>query len=103
MFDVGGGELVLIVLAIILLFGPKKIPEIAQTITKGIRKVRQAQQEFSNQVNNISNEAKHPVKTARDQIRHEVDEVKYTIEDSQKKNSNNSNLNQKENQKSKEE
>jgi sec-independent protein translocase protein TatA len=34
--DVGGGELLLILLAVFLLFGPKKIPEIARGIGKGM-------------------------------------------------------------------
>jgi sec-independent protein translocase protein TatA len=53
MFDVGGGELLLIVFAILLLFGPKKIPEIAQMIGKGMQKVKQAQAQFQSQINDI--------------------------------------------------
>jgi TatA/E family protein of Tat protein translocase len=56
MFDVGGGELLLIVLAILLLFGPQKLPEVAQTIGKGMRKVKQAQAQFQSQLNEIQNE-----------------------------------------------
>lgn len=56
MFDVGGGELVLIVLAIIVLFGPKKIPEIAQMVGKGMQKVRQAQSQFQSHVNDFKSD-----------------------------------------------
>lgn len=56
MFDVGGGELILIVLAAILLFGPKKLPEIAQMFAKGMKKVRSAQAEFKGQINEIQSE-----------------------------------------------
>jgi len=42
LFDVSGGELILIVLAIILLFGSKGIPEIAKTMAKGMREFRTA-------------------------------------------------------------
>lgn len=56
MFDVGGGELLLIVFAILLLFGPKKIPEIAQMIGKGMQKVKQAQAQFQSQINDIQTE-----------------------------------------------
>ena len=56
MFDVGGGELLLIVLAILLLFGPKKLPEVAQTIGKGMRKVKQAQAQFQSQLSEIQKE-----------------------------------------------
>ncbi len=56
MFDVGGGELILIILAILLLFGPEKLPEFTKTITKGMRKVKQAQAQFKNQLNEIQGE-----------------------------------------------
>lgn len=56
MFDVGGGELLLIILAIIVLFGPQKLPEIAQLFGKGIKKVRDAQAQFNKQMNTIKSE-----------------------------------------------
>lgn len=56
MFDVGGGELLLIVLVVILLFGPKKIPEVAQQVGKGIRQFRRAQEDLKQQIRDISAE-----------------------------------------------
>ncbi len=56
MFDVGGGELILIVLATLVLFGPKKIPEVASMIGKGMRKVRDAQDEFTRHMRDLSTE-----------------------------------------------
>lgn len=40
----GGGELILIVLAILLLFGGKKIPELMKGIGKGIREFKDARE-----------------------------------------------------------
>ena len=51
MFDLGGGELLLILVAVLLLFGPKKLPELAQGLGKGLRQFRKAQQDFSEQIN----------------------------------------------------
>lgn len=56
MFDVGGGELILILLAVLLLFGPKKIPEVAQMVGKGIRQFRKAQEDLTQQIRDISAE-----------------------------------------------
>ncbi len=56
MFDVGGGELILVVLAVLLLFGPKKLPEIAQMVGKGMQQVRKAQAQFQVQINEIKTE-----------------------------------------------
>jgi len=53
MFDVGGGELLLIVLAILLLFGPDKLPEFAKNINKGLRKIKQAQAQFQSQISDL--------------------------------------------------
>jgi len=61
MFDVGGGELLLIVFAILILFGPEKLPELAQMFGKGMQKVRQAQAIFQSQLNEIQTEVSKSV------------------------------------------
>jgi sec-independent protein translocase protein TatA len=54
MFDnIGGGELMLIMLAILFLFGPKKIPELAQGLGKGLREFKKAQQEFKDNISKV--------------------------------------------------
>lgn len=62
MFDVGGGELILIVLAVLVLFGPKKIPEIAQMVNKGMRQVKKAQAQFQTQIMDIQKDIKESTK-----------------------------------------
>lgn len=54
MFDVGGGELILIFIVILLLFGPKKIPEVMRSVGKGLRQFRQAQEDLKTQLRDIS-------------------------------------------------
>ncbi|GAB1371000.1 hypothetical protein MASR1M45_10620 [Candidatus Kapaibacterium sp.] len=56
MFDVGGGELIFIILAILVLFGPRKIPEFAKMIKKGITEVRRAQAVFTEQITDVRGE-----------------------------------------------
>ncbi len=51
MFDLGGGELLLILIAVLLLFGPKKLPHLAQSLGKGLREFKRAQREFTDQIN----------------------------------------------------
>ena len=46
MGSIGATELVLIVLAIVFLFGAKKIPEIAAGLGKGIREFKKAAREI---------------------------------------------------------
>lgn len=57
MFDVGGAELIVIVLAIILLFGPKSLPQFAQQLGKGLRQFRKAQEDLTQQIRDISADA----------------------------------------------
>ncbi len=53
----GGGEWILILLAILLLFGGKKIPELMRGIGKGIK-------EFNNAKSSIEEEIKEGMKEA---------------------------------------
>lgn len=54
MFDVGGGELLFIVLIILLLFGPKKIPELMRNVGSGLRQFRRAQEDLTRQIRDLS-------------------------------------------------
>ncbi|MDX9791749.1 MAG: twin-arginine translocase TatA/TatE family subunit [Candidatus Kapaibacterium sp.] len=56
MFDVGGGELVFIILAILVLFGPKKLPEFAKMIKRGMSEVKKAQSSFTEQITDVTGE-----------------------------------------------
>jgi sec-independent protein translocase protein TatA len=40
--NIGGSELLLVLLVIFLLFGPKKLPELGKSLGKGMREFRNA-------------------------------------------------------------
>lgn len=63
-FDIGGGEIIFIVLVVLLLFGPNKMPDVARTINKGVRQVKKAQASFNDQIMNIKDEVNQSVKDA---------------------------------------
>lgn len=46
MFGIGGWELALIVLIVLLLFGAKRLPEIARAMGKSINEFKKAKDEF---------------------------------------------------------
>ena len=69
MFDVGGGELILIVLAIIVLFGPKKIREIAQMFGKGMQQFRKAQQELKDQISIVQTEVNREINNVNSEFK----------------------------------
>jgi len=48
--NVGMGELLVILIVVLLLFGSKKIPEIAQGLGKGIREFKKSIKEVEEQI-----------------------------------------------------
>lgn len=48
--DVGGGEMLVVLAAILLLFGGKRLPSIARTVGKTLSDLRRASQDFKDQV-----------------------------------------------------
>ena len=61
-FNIGGGEIFIILLVILLLFGSKKIPELARGLGKGIRYFKDAtneiQEDIRKSADDIINEEK---------------------------------------------
>lgn len=49
-FGLGGTELVLILLVVLLLFGAKKIPELARGLGSGIREFKDASREIKREI-----------------------------------------------------
>ncbi len=56
MFGIGGQELMLILVIILLLFGAKKIPELAKGLGKGIKEFKKSQSEDEDEENNKADE-----------------------------------------------
>ncbi len=71
--NLGGGEVILIVFVILLLFGGKGIPTIAKTLGKGMREFKDAQ-------NNISREIQESTGSLTNQVTEHIQEVKKEIE-----------------------
>ena len=56
MFGIGAGELLIILIAGLVIFGPSKLPEVGRAIGKGLREVRKAQAAFSATLDEVSEE-----------------------------------------------
>ena len=59
MFGLGGGEILLILFIILLLFGAKKLPELAKGLGKGINEFKKASKDIKDEVQSaIDNDKK---------------------------------------------
>lgn len=58
MFRLGTGELVLIFLIILLLFGATRLPEIARSLGKSIKEFKKAGREIKNDIDEVVKEDK---------------------------------------------
>lgn len=65
--SLGTGEIILILLVVLILFGSKKIPELAQGLGKGIREFKKA------------------MRDVEEEIKQEPDKIESKKEDSEKK------------------
>ncbi|GGG57456.1 Sec-independent protein translocase subunit TatA/TatB [Epilithonimonas arachidiradicis] len=68
------GEMLMIALAIVVLFGPDKLPEIARGLGEGVRKMRGAVDDIKTE---IMKEADNPVS----EIKKEIEKVKQSAQE----------------------
>lgn len=68
------GEMLLIAVAIVVLFGPDKLPQIARDLGAGVRKMRGAMEDVKTE---ILKETDNPVS----EIKREIDKVKQAAKD----------------------
>ena len=77
MGDLSFGEIFVIFLAIVILFGPKKIPQIARELGQGLRKMKGAVDDIKQE---IMKETDEPIS----EIREEIEKAKKEIENPDK-------------------
>ena len=54
--NLGGGEVLLVLLVVLLFFGSKSIPELARGLGKGLREIREATDNIKREIENGANE-----------------------------------------------
>lgn len=52
MFGIGGGEMFVIILVVLMLFGSDKIPEIARGLGKGMQQLKDATNDIKSEIHN---------------------------------------------------
>ncbi len=74
LFGISGGEILILLLLILLLFGPRKIPEIARMVGRGMNEVRKVQREINSEIQRYSSEVENQLDTTdgADAVKKEV-------------------------------
>jgi len=71
MGSIGGFEWVLIILALLLLFGAKRIPELARGIGQGIQEFRKASDDIKKEIDKGKDDINSSVKDKNDTVKEE--------------------------------
>ena len=75
---ISGAELEFVFLVILLVFGADRVPEIARTLGKGMRQVRNATQDIKEEIQKSAKEQGLDTEKIENQIREIKDEVEDT-------------------------
>lgn len=75
-FDISGGELLVIMVVVFLVFGPKRMPEIARKVGRVMNEVKKATNDITREFREETDGIKKEFLSARDDIKTETDKVK---------------------------
>lgn len=88
MFGIGGGEFIVIILIVLMLFGSDKIPEIARGLGKGMQQLKNATNDIKSEIHksaDLDGIKKTFTEVGTDDISNnitgEIDKVKENLED----------------------
>jgi len=82
--NLGGGEMLLIFLVILIFFGPKKIPELATSLGKGLRKFRDAKEGLEDQLKTVMKEPVEALQAAKSHFELQVNAAAQQIQETSK-------------------
>lgn len=76
MFDIGMPELILIFIVALLVFGPKRLPELGRTIGKGMAEFKKAMYGIKEQMDSELHDIKEPLSSVKEEIDSELRDIK---------------------------
>lgn len=85
LFDISGGEILVVILFVLIFFGSKNIPELMRGLGRGIREFKNATQSIQREIQESADKAKNQISLPLDQQIVEMDnELKKIEEDIRK-------------------
>ncbi len=75
----GGGEIILVFLAVLILFGADKIPDFARMLGKGMNEFRKATDDLKREFREETKEFQDDLKESQSEINEHVREIKDTV------------------------
>jgi sec-independent protein translocase protein TatA len=74
LFDISGGELMVVLLFILLFFGSKGIPDMARTLGRAMRQMRDASNEVQREINRNAHDVRRAVEEQRKTFQQQLQE-----------------------------
>ncbi|MFZ3123168.1 MAG: Sec-independent protein translocase protein TatB [Thermodesulfovibrionales bacterium] len=79
MFDIGMQELIVIFIVALLVFGPKRLPELGRTIGKGMAELKKAVHGVKEQMDSELRDIKDPLSSVKEEMDSELRDIKDTL------------------------
>ena len=79
--DISGGEFLIILLGIFLIFGPKKMPEMARKIGRAMNELKKASNDITKEFRDETSAISREISTARESVRREAEALRKSIPD----------------------
>ena len=83
-FGVGLPEGTVILILALLIFGPKKLPELGKQLGKTLKSLKKASNEFQNEIDQVMNEEDESPKSIESNQTNEINQEKIDSENSKK-------------------
>ena len=81
MFGLGFGEIIVILFLALIFIGPKKLPQLARGLGRGLREFQKAKGELLTEMNRVEEPVKEAVESTRLTLRKTESDIKETVEE----------------------